>query len=58
MEIEFTLETLIDWHQQRAQEIMATMARATHVPKQEREAMTSMAKFHQAAVRLSQTLEL
>jgi hypothetical protein len=47
MEDEITLEQLIAWHRQRAQDIMSTMARATHVPKQQREAMTSMAKFHQ-----------
>jgi hypothetical protein len=32
------------------------MARATHIPKREREALLSMAQFHQAAVRLLQTL--
>ena len=34
----------------------ATMARATHIPNREREALLSMAQFHQAAVRLLQTL--
>jgi hypothetical protein len=29
MEDEITLEQLIAWHKQRAQDIMATMARAT-----------------------------
>jgi hypothetical protein len=52
MEDEITLEQLIAWHKQRAQDIMATMACAAHLPKQQREALISMAKFHQAVVRL------
>jgi hypothetical protein len=32
------------------------MARATHIPTREREALLSMAHFHQAAVRLLQTV--
>jgi hypothetical protein len=56
MEAEFTLETLVAWHDKRAQDCLATMARATHIPKREREALLSMAQFHQTAVRLLQTL--
>ena len=56
MEGEITVEALAAWHEKRAQDCLATMARATHIPKREREALLSMAQFHQAAVRLLQTL--
>jgi hypothetical protein len=55
MEAEITLETLIAWHQQRAADCMATMARATHTPKREHEALLAMAQFHEAAVRVLQS---
>jgi hypothetical protein len=57
METEITLEMLIAWHQRRAQDCMELMARATHVPKREAEALIAMSKFHQAAVRLLQAFE-
>jgi hypothetical protein len=58
METEITLEMLNAWHQRRAADCMATLARATHTPKREREALLAMAKFHEAAVRLLTTYQL
>jgi hypothetical protein len=52
-----TLEALIAWHQQRAQDCRAIIARATHTPKREHEALLAMAQFHEAAVHLLRTLE-
>jgi hypothetical protein len=57
MEGEITLEALAAWHEKRAQDCLSTMARATHMPKREQDGLTSMAKFHQAAVRLLQSFE-
>jgi hypothetical protein len=58
MEEEITPEQLIAWQEQRALDCMAIIARATHTPKREHEALLAMAKFHQAAVRLLKTFEL
>jgi hypothetical protein len=58
MEDEITLEQLSAWHRQRAAEIIATMARATYVPTEQRVELTALAKFHQAAARLLQTYTL
>jgi hypothetical protein len=50
-----TLETWITWHQQRAGECFAILARATHMPKAEEEALKATVQFHIEAVRLLQT---
>ena len=51
-----TLEMLIQWHQQRAGECFAILARATHMPQSEADALQATAQFHIEAVRLLQTL--
>lgn len=58
MELQITLDVLIAWHQRRAQDCIDIMARATHTPKREREALMAIAEFHQAAVRLLKTYQL
>jgi hypothetical protein len=57
MDYDVTLEMLIAWHQRRAADCLAMIARVTHMPKREQDGLTSMAKFHQAAVRLLQSFE-
>jgi hypothetical protein len=57
MEDEITLETLIEWHQQRAADCFMILARATLMPKAEMQALRATAQFHIAAVRLLQTFE-
>ena len=52
-----TLEMLIAWHQQRAGECFAILARATHIPKAEAEALKATAQFHIEAVCLLQSLK-
>jgi hypothetical protein len=52
-----TLEVLIAWHQQREGECFAILARATHMPKAETEALKATAQFHIEAVHLLQSLE-
>jgi hypothetical protein len=51
-----TLEMLIAWHQQREGKCFAILARATHMPKAEAEALKATAQFHIEAVRLLQTV--
>jgi hypothetical protein len=51
-----TLDMLIMWHQQRAGECFAILARATHMPKAEADALQAPARFHIEAVRLLQKL--
>ena len=50
MEGEVTLEALAAWHDKRAQDCLATMARATHIPKAEGYARKAAAQFHIAAM--------
>jgi hypothetical protein len=50
-----TLEMLIQWHQQRAGDCFAILARATHMPKIEAD-VKATAQFHIEAVPLLQTL--
>jgi hypothetical protein len=52
-----TLEMLIAWHQQRAGECFAILARATYMPKAEADALQATAQFHIEAVRLLRTLQ-
>jgi hypothetical protein len=56
VEGQITLKALVAWHHKRAQDCLKVMARATNIPKREREALISMAQFHQVAVRLLQTV--
>jgi hypothetical protein len=48
---------LIQWHQQRAADCFALVARVTHMPKVDADALKATAQFHIEAVRLLQTLE-
>ena len=52
-----TVEMLIAWHQQREGECFAILARATHMPKAETDALQATAQFHIEAVRLLHTLQ-
>jgi hypothetical protein len=44
-------ETLAEWHQQRAGECYAILARVIHMPKAEAQALQAAAQFHIEAVR-------
>jgi hypothetical protein len=57
MERTLTKEMLIAWHQQRAADCFDLVARVTHMPKVDADALKATAQFHIEAVRLLQTLK-
>lgn len=52
------LDRLIAWHQQRANDCLGTIKRATYIPQPELQMLTEMVQFHQEAARLLMACEL